>query len=310
MDPVERLAGAGGETRSGYVALVGRPNVGKSSLLNALVGEKLSIVTPRAQTTRDRVMGIYTNEAGQIIFVDTPGLLLPSYLLQRGMLSAAHSALAEADTILLLLDGSRPEETLPDEETLSLLHDRKRLLFVAINKADVASAVAVERLESWSLTEFGIEPYLISAATGSGTAELRNALLASLPSSPYLYPPDDLAVQPVRFFVAELIRETIFEESHEEVPYSTAVAIEEFRESTDPIFIRAVIYVERESQKAIIIGRGGAVIKTLGARSRGKIEEFLGTHVFLDLWVKAMPRWRKSRNALRQLGYTLPPEES
>lgn len=304
------MTGAGGETRSGYVALVGRPNVGKSSLLNAFVGEKLSIVTPRAQTTRDRVMGIYTNEAGQIIFVDTPGLLLPSYLLQRGMLSAAHSALAEADSILLLLDGLRPDDTLPDEETLSLLRSRRHSLFIAINKADQAPPAAVERLESWSVEEFGIEPFLISAVTGSGTVELRNALLASLPNSPYLYPPDDLAVQPVRFFVAELIRETIFEESHEEVPYSTAVAIEEFRESTDPIFIRAVIYVERESQKAIIIGRGGEVIRTIGARSRAKVEEFVGGHVFLDLWVKALPRWRKSRSALRQLGYTLPPDEA
>jgi len=310
MNEPQDLAEVEGATRAGYVALVGRPNVGKSSLMNTMVGEKLSIVTPRAQTTRDRVMGIYTDDSGQIVFVDTPGILLPKYLLQRGMLSAAHAALAEADTVLLLLDATRADDTLPDSETLALLKQRKDSLFIAINKVDAAPAAAVEELREWCERSFGKEPYLISAQTGAGTSELRAALLASLPLSPYLYPPDDLAVQPVRFFVAELIRETIFEEFEEEVPYSTAVAIEEYRESTDPIYIRAVIYVERESQKAIVIGQGGKAIKTIGARARQKIEAFVGAHVFLDLWVKALPRWRKKRSALLRLGYPVPPEES
>lgn len=308
MEREEQVVASGADTRSGYVALVGRPNVGKSSLLNALVGEKLSIVTSRAQTTRDRVMGIYTDPRGQIVFVDTPGLLTPKYLLQRGMLSAALSAVMESDLVLLLLDGLRPDETLPDEETLVLLHRRRVALVVAINKVDLASSTAVASLERWCRAEFSLEPFLVSAHTGAGVEDLRTALLEALPPSPYLYPPDDLAVQPVRFFVAELIRETIFEELQEEVPYSTAVAIEEFRESADPIVIRAVIYVERESQKAIVIGRGGSVIKTIGQRARQKVEEFVGSHVFLDLWVKALPRWRKRRSALRQLGYALPPE--
>jgi GTP-binding protein Era len=308
MDSEDRPEGGDIGTRSGYVALVGRPNVGKSSLLNALVGEKLSIVTPRAQTTRDRVMGIYTTELGQIIFVDTPGLLMPKYLLQHGMLSAAHSALADADLVLLLLDPLRPDDTVPDAETLALLKGRRGSLFVAINKSDAAPADAMALLARWCEQDLGIEPYLISAVNGDGVTDLRDALLAALPPSPYLYPPDDLAVQPVRFFVAEFIRETIFEECHEEVPYSTAVGIEEFREASDPIVIRAVIYVERESQKAIVIGRGGLVIKTIGQRARAKIEDFLGAAVYLDLWVKALPRWRKSRHALRQLGYALPPE--
>jgi GTP-binding protein Era len=304
------MEGRGVMTRSGYVALVGRPNVGKSSLLNTLVGEKLSIVTPHAQTTRDRVMGIYTTEAGQIIFVDTPGLLTPKYLLQRGMLAAAHSAVADADAILLLLDGLRPEETIPDQDTLELLLKYRRSLFVAINKSDRASPGAIESLTDWCEEMLGLEPYLISALDGTGTEDLREALLHALPSSPYLYPPDELAVQPVRFFVAELVRETIFEECHEEVPYSTAVEIEEFREAVEPIVIRAVIYVERESQKPIVIGRGGAVIKAIGQRARVKIEDFLGARVYLDLWVKALPRWRKSRSALKQLGYTLPQERT
>jgi GTP-binding protein Era len=308
MEPSDQSLQEEITTRSGYVALVGRPNVGKSTLLNALVGEKLSIVTPRAQTTRDRVMGIYTTTAGQIIFVDTPGLLTPKYLLQHGMLSAALSAVAEADLVLLLLDGLRPEETLPDEETLQLLLGRRDSFFVAINKADSASTEALASLTNWCGERLGQKPFLLSALTGAGVEELRGALLDALPPSPYLYPPDDLAVQPVRFFVAELVRETIFEECHEEVPYSTAVGIEEFREAADPIVIRAVIYVERESQKAIVIGRGGAVIKTIGQRARAKIEDFLSARVYLDLWVKALPRWRKSRTALRQLGYALPPE--
>jgi GTP-binding protein Era len=253
-------------------------------------------------------MGIYTTTAGQIIFVDTPGLLTPKYLLQHGMLSAALSAVAEADLVLLLLDGLRPEETLPDEETLQLLLGRRDSFFVAINKADSASTEALASLTNWCGERLGQKPFLLSALTGAGVEELRGALLDALPPSPYLYPPDDLAVQPVRFFVAELVRETIFEECHEEVPYSTAVGIEEFREAADPIVIRAVIYVERESQKAIVIGRGGAVIKTIGQRARAKIEDFLSARVYLDLWVKALPRWRKSRTALRQLGYALPPE--
>jgi GTP-binding protein Era len=298
----------GSVTRAGYVALVGLPNVGKSSLLNALIGEKLSIVTPRAQTTRDRVMGIYTTDAGQIIFVDTPGLLQPKYLLQHGMLTAAYSAVADADSDLHLLDGSRPEQSIPDEEAVDLLREREGPLFIAINKADVATPEALSSLRSWALEQFGIEPHLISALVGEGVPQLRDTLLASMPVSPYLYPPDDLAVQPVRFFAAELIRETLFEECREEVPYSVAVGIEEFRDSTDPILIRAVLYLERESQKAIVIGRGGETIKKIGQRSRAKIEEFIGSRIFLDLWVKTLPRWRKSQSALRQLGYTLPTE--
>jgi len=296
------------ETRAGYVALVGRPNVGKSSLLNALVGERLSIVTPRAQTTRDRVLGIYTDEEGQIIFVDTPGILSPRYLLQHGMLSAASSAIQESDAILLLLDPTSADPV-PGPEVLELLSGRLEDLFIALNKVDLASESQIEALISWSSRELGRDPFLISALEGTGVDLLRDRLLAAMPPSPYLYPPEDLAVQPVRFFVAELIRETIFEECHQEIPYSTAVVIEEFRESTDPILIRAVIYVERESQKGIVVGRGGTLIRKIGVRSREKIEEFVDARIYLDLWVKVLPKWRKRRGALRRLGYPLPPEK-
>jgi GTP-binding protein Era len=292
------------------VALVGRPNVGKSTLLNAIIGEKLSIVTPCAQTTRERVMGILTTADAQIIFVDTPGLLQPSYLLQRSMLEAALGAVADSDVVLLLLDATRAEDALPDAGALEALKARRNALFVAINKIDAGSAGSIVRLAAWSREALDREPYRVSAVTGEGVDRLRDDLVAALPESPFLYPADEIAVQPVRFFVAEMVRETIFEEFHEEIPYSTAVRIEEFRENADPIYIRAEVIVERDSQKAILIGRGGAGIRLIGQRSREKIEAFLGARVYLDLWVKPVPRWRKKRGALRQLGYAVPAEEA
>ncbi|HEX6925456.1 MAG TPA: GTPase Era [Longimicrobiaceae bacterium] len=296
------------DTRAGYVALVGQPNAGKSTLLNAFTGEKLSIVTPRAQTTRERVMGIYTAPGSQIVFVDTPGLLEPRYLLQRSMLESALAALADADLVLLLLDATRAAEARPTGEPLDALRRRVKDLFVAVNKVDAAPAEAVEELSRWAAETFGKTAFAISAAEGRGVEALRAALTSALPRSPFLYPEDEIAVQPVRFFVSEMIRETIFEEYREEVPYSTAVRIEEFREATVPVFIRAVVFVERESQKAILVGKRGAGIKRLGQRSREKIEAFLGERIYLDLRVKAIPGWRKKRSALKHLGYPLPQE--
>lgn len=298
-----------GGTRAGHVALVGRPNVGKSTLLNALVGEKLSIVTPRAQTTREQVLGILTDEHAQIVFVDTPGLLEPKYRLQRAMLETALSAVADADVVLLLLDGSAPEE-LPSADLLDELRARRHKLLIAINKTDVAPARVLMDLAAWAHSELGIVPMRISAQAGNGLDELREELVRRLPESPFLYPEDDLATQPVRFFVEELIRETVFERYAEEVPYSTVVRIEEFREERTPVYIRATVYVERESQKAIIVGKGGSAIRALGTAAREKIERFVGGPVYLDLWVKAMPGWRNKDASLRFLGYPVPKSES
>jgi GTP-binding protein Era len=293
-----------GETRAGHVALVGRPNVGKSTLLNALIGEKLSIVTPKAQTTRDAVTGILTTDRAQIIFVDTPGLLEPRYALQRAMLEAALRALDDADVVLLLLDATRPGET---AFGAGLEHLRARMdrLIVAINKVDIAGSDGVKELASWSRRELKAEAVFLSAGTGEGVESLRDRIVEALPLNPFFYPADELAVQPVRFFVEELVRETIFEEYEKEVPYSTVVRIEEFREGTDPLYIRATIYVERDSQKAILIGQAGSAIKKLGAQARTKVEAFLGTHVYLDLWVKSLPGWRRKVSALRYLGYSV-----
>ncbi len=301
--------GVGAVTRAGHVALVGRPNVGKSTLLNALIGQKLSIVTPREQTTREQVLGLLTGEGVQLVFVDTPGLLEPRYLLQESMLEAALAAVADADVVLLLLDPTRDDLPVPGEDVLARLRARGEGLHVAVNKVDAAAAGAVERVAEWSRSSLGREPLRISATTGEGLDVLLRVLREQLPESPFLYPEDDLAVQPVRFFVAELIRETIFEEYAQEVPYSSVVRIEEYREAEDPVFIRAEIFVERASQKGIVIGKGGAAIKTLGTRARKKIEAFVGRPVYLDLWVKPLAGWRKKPGSLKRLGYRVPETE-
>jgi GTP-binding protein Era len=291
-------------TRAGHVALVGRPNVGKSTLMNAFVGEKLSIVTPRAQTTREPVMGILTTGQAQAIFVDTPGLLEARYALQHAMVEAALRALEDSDLALLLLDATRPDEV-PDGDLTEALR-RVGTLFVAINKMDAAPDGNIEQLAAWTMRSLDRDARRISASTGSGVEELRDELLAALPPNPFFYPEDDIATQSVRFFVAELVRETIFEEYEQEVPYSAVVRVEEYREADDPIYIRATVYVERESQKAIIIGRGGEQIRRLGERAREKIEQFVGGRVYLDLWVKALAGWRRKPSALKYLGYPVP----
>jgi GTPase len=296
-------------TRAGHVALVGRPNTGKSTLLNALVGEKLSIVTPRAQTTRERVFGILTTRAAQVVFVDTPGLLEPKYKLQQSMLDTALAALGDADVALLLLDGTQSEE-LPAAEVIVELRRKKQGLVCAINKTDQAQARQVARLAEWSLRELSIPAHLCSALTGAGLADLQEAIIERLPESPFLYDPEDLALQPMRFFVEELVRETIFERFEQEIPYSTVVRIEEYKEDRDPLYIRATIYVDRDSQKSILLGKGGVAIRELGRSARSKIEAFVDRSVYLDLWVKAMPGWRNKPSALKFLGYSVRDEDT
>jgi GTPase len=309
------FAGAGGPgggavaTRAGLIALVGRPNAGKSTLLNALLGEKLSIVTSREQTTRERVLGILTDGSVQMVFVDTPGLLEPRYLLQESMLAEALTAVGDADVVLLLLDPTRTDDPVPGEDILGRLRSRGARLMVAVNKLDLARPGQVEQLRGWSRETLGVDAVGISAVTGDGLEALRSALASLLPESPFFYPEDDLAVQPVRFFVEELIRETIFEEYGQEVPYATAVRVEEFREAEDPVYISARVYVERESQKGILIGKGGEAIKRLGTRARMKIEAFTGRPVYLDLWVKPLPGWRKQAASLKRLGYRTATED-
>lgn len=294
-------------TRAGYVALVGLPNAGKSSLMNRLVEQKLSIVTPLAQTTRERVMGIDTRDGVQMVFLDTPGLVDPRYLLHRSMLHIALEGLREADVVLLLVDAST-EIPQFHPEVLERLSAHPRLIVVS-NKRDLAGKERIEIARSWAEEHFGSPPVEVSATTGHGVEGLRERIAQLLPESPYLYPEDDASSQSVRFFVSELVRETVFEQYEKEIPYSVAVKVDEFRENADPIYIRATIFVERPTQKAILIGRAGAAIRQLGTAARAKIEDFVGASVYLDLWVKVLPKWRKDALSLQRLGFPVPDAE-
>lgn len=298
------------ETRAGTVALVGYPNAGKSSLMNRLVDQKLSIVTPLAQTTREKVLGIDTRGGVQMVFVDTPGLVEPRYLLHRSMLHLATEVISDADVVLLLVDAAAAQvPELPDEVLAQL--GRARDLLVVANKTDAAPAERVAAVGEWARGRFGegVAVAEVSAATGAGVEALRTEIARRLPASPFLYPEDEVSSQPVRFFVAELVRESAFELYGKEVPYSIAVKVEEFREERSPLYIRATVYVERASQKAIVIGAGGQAIRELGASARRKVEEFVGAPVYLDLWVKVLPRWRKDALSLQRFGFPVPTSE-
>ena len=303
ISPEHAMPASDDVTRAGYVALVGQPNVGKSTLLNAFLGTKLSIVTHKAQTTWHRVTGISTSEDAQMIFLDTPGLLEAKDLLQRSMLDAAHEALAEADVILLILDATRRFDTEELGRLQKVVVGFTAPLVTAINKVDASEMEAVERLTQWARDALAGDRYSISALTGDGVEELRAVLDGLLPPGPFLYPPDDIARDPVRFFVAELVRETVFERFHQEIPYSVFCRVEEYREAQDPVYIQVNVFVEQASQKRILIGKKGRAIQELGRKAREKIEDFIGQSVYLDLWIKVLPGWRKKHAELRRLGF-------
>jgi GTP-binding protein Era len=291
-------------TRAGLVAVAGKPNVGKSTLLNRLVGQKLSITSPKPQSTRNLIVGIRSDGETQMVLLDTPGLLDPRYELQRAMRATARRAILDADVILYLGDATAaPPE--PLHVAAELPAPPRTPVLTVLNKADLLTPDTRTRLEA-------AVPHalLVSAATGDGIDMLLNAVRHHLPESPFLYDADDLATQPLRFFAAELVRESALEQLSDEVPYSLAVQVEEFREDRSPVYIRAVLYVERESQKRILIGHRGARIREIGQAARTKIEALLGEQdVYLDLWVKVLPHWRRDPRALRRFGYA-PPEES
>jgi GTP-binding protein Era len=287
-------------TRAGFVTVVGRPNAGKSTLLNRVIGQKLSIVSPKPQSTRDRVVGILTHADAQIVFLDTPGLLDPQYELQRSMQAVARAAIAEADVILHLVDATEPKvDSLAT--ALDLDAAPKAPIVLAFNKIDRLGTDARHRLAVGNP-----EAELISATTGDGVDRLLGRLDALVPESPFLYDAEDVSTQHLRYFVAELIRETALEQLEDEVPYSVAIGIEEFREDRSPVYIRAVVYLERESQKRIFIGTGGARIRDIGKAARQKVEQLIGVPAYLDLWVKVLPNWRKNPAALTRLGYPVP----
>lgn len=279
-------------TRCGTIVLAGRPNVGKSTLLNALVGEHLAIVSPKPQSTRLPVIGLLTRDDTQFIFTDSPGLLEPEYALHEAMRAAALRALHDAEVIAYL----HPLAQFPAADLVSVarLETLPRAPIVTVyTKADLVPLTA---RPPGRLTA-------VSAVTREGLDQLLDTLRAHLPESPFHYDPEEMATQPLRFFAAEFVREAAFELLHEELPYSVAVEIDEFREAPAPVYIRAVIYVERASQKGIVIGAGGRAIKALGQAARAKIEALVGAQVFLELHVKVMPKWRRRAASLKRLGY-------
>ena len=280
-------------TRCGTVALAGRPNVGKSTLLNALVGEHLAIVAPKPQSTRMPVIGLLTRDDTQFIFTDSPGLLEPEYKLHEAMRAAALRAIADAEVIAYL--HPLAEYPAPPLAQVARLEQPPRAPVVTVyTKSDLCPS---------GRPALGPPDVAVSALTGAGLDALLAALRERVPESPFHYDPDELATQPMRFFAAEFMREAAFEQLHEELPYSVACEIDEFREGAEPVYIRAVIYVERDSQKGIVIGEGGRAIKALGAAARAKIETLLGQRVFLDLHVKVLPKWRRHEPSLKRLGY-------
>ncbi len=290
-------------TRAGIVTVVGKPNAGKSTLLNRLIGQKLSIVSPKPQSTRDRVVGILTRDDTQLILLDTPGLLDPHYDLQRVMRAVSRTAIDDADVILHLIDATEPSfESLG--AAAGLPSQPRAPIITAFNKIDRLSAANLQSLRN---EQPGAS--FISAANGDGVPRLLARLTESLPESPFLYSEDDVSTQQTRYFAAELVRETALEQLDDEVPYSVAVEIEEFREDRTPVYIRAVVYVERESQKRIFIGSGGAKIRDIGRGARAKIEALIGSTIYLDLWVKVLPNWRKTPSALTRLGYHVPQDQ-
>jgi GTPase len=281
--------------RCGTVVLAGRPNVGKSTLLNALVGEHLAIVSPKPQSTRLPVVGLLTRGAAQFIFTDAPGLLEPEYMLHEVMRAAALRAIADSEVIAYLHPLANYPAP-PLEQVARLERAPRAPIITVYTKADLVPLIARP-------VECPPAAVVISSTTGEGLDALLAALGAHLPESPFHYDPDEMATQPMRFFAAEFIREAAFETLREELPYSVAVEIDEFREGSSPVYIRAILYVERDSQKGIVIGEGGRTIKTLGTAARAKIEPLLGERVYLELHVKLLPKWRRDQPSLKRLGY-------
>ncbi|OLC05314.1 MAG: GTPase Era [Gemmatimonadetes bacterium 13_1_40CM_69_22] len=279
-------------TRCGTIVLAGRPNVGKSTLLNALIGEHLAIVSPKPQSTRLPVVGLLTRDDTQFIFTDSPGLLEPEYRLHEAMRAAALRAIEQAEVIAYL--HPLAEFPAPPLAQVGKLDRPPAAPIVTVyTKADLVPLAArpPDRLTA------------VSAVTREGLDALLDTLRTHLPDGPFHYDPDEMATQPMRFFAAEFVREAAFELLHEELPYSVAVEIDEFREDSEPVYIRAVVYVERDSQKGIVIGEGGRTIKALGQAARAKIAALLGGSVYLELHVKVLPKWRRHAPSLKRLGY-------
>ena len=293
--------------KSGFVNIVGNPNVGKSTLMNALVGERLSIITSKAQTTRHRILGIVNGEDFQMVYSDTPGVLSPNYRLQEKMLEFSRSALVDADVLLYVTE---PQDTIdrnPDFiEKVKKMSSAGTRVFLIINKIDLTTQETLENLVAFWHTQLPeAEIFPISAQERFGVAQLFDAIKAALPAGPPFFPKDQLTDKPARFFVDEIIREKILLNYDKEIPYSVEVEVESFKEEDKLIRIDAVIYCERDSQKGIIIGKAGSALKRVGSQARKDIEDFFQKQVFLQLFVKVDKDWRSNTSRLKHYGYDL-----
>ena len=288
--------------RAGFVNIIGNPNVGKSTLMNALVGEKLSIVTAKAQTTRHRIMGIVNGDDYQIVYSDTPGILKPNYRLQQSMMNFVETAIGDADIILYVTDTIEKGDK--NEEWISKLKNIQCPIILVINKIDISSQEQVLELMGWwkeQLPQAIIYP--ASAQEKFNLDNIFDAIVANLPYAPAWYDKDVFTDKNLRFFASEIVREKIFLNYKEEIPYSCEVVVEEFKEGAERYDISAVIYVMRDTQKGIIIGKGGQSLKKVGTQARIEMEDFFQKKVFLSLYVKVDPDWRESKKELRKFGY-------
>jgi GTPase len=295
-------------TKAGYVSIIGKPNVGKSTLMNSLLGGKLSIVTNKPQTTRKRIIGILSEEEYQIIFLDTPGMLNPEYLLQERMINYIYSSAKDSDIILVMIDMNADptgSKTLDNEKVCEILGYEKIKKILILNKIDLSNKEQIDKLVAEASKRKIFEKIIpISAEKKFNTESVLDAIVELLPEHPKYYPDDQLSDENERFFVSEILREKILELYHDEVPFSTEVLIEEFTErENSKHYIRAAIVVERDSQKPIILGAKGSAIKRLGQVARQSIEEFLQHPVFLELFVKVREKWRSDPNMLKSFGY-------
>ncbi len=287
--------------KSGFVNIFGRPNAGKSTLLNALMGEKLAIVSPKVQTTRHRIKGILTEENYQLIFSDTPGIIEPKYKLHEKMMQAVKSALEDADVALLLVD---VQENWQEADTIFTELKLKVPAIVVINKIDLAGEKKIrEAVDYFSARPYCKKVITISALSGVNRKKLLAGILEFVPEGEPFYEGDDISDLNTRFFVSELIREKIYELAQDEIPYHTAVLVREYREKDTLVKIVADIIVHRETQKAILIGEKGSMIKKIGSGARKEIEAFIGRKVFLELFVKVKPKWRENELQLKEYGY-------
>jgi GTP-binding protein Era len=288
--------------KAGFVSIIGKPNVGKSTLMNQLVGEKLSIITSKAQTTRHRILGILSGENFQIVYSDTPGIIKPAYKLQESMMTFVKTAVSDADIIIYIVELGQKFD--PDDEVIRRIKKSEKKLILVINKVDLDKDKLLESMMAeWQVQLQPDELIPVSALKSFNINFLLDAIINLLPEHPAYFPKDEITDKPERFFAAEIVREKIFLNYKQEVPYSSEVVITDFKEDEKIIRIRAEIYVERDSQKGILIGKGGRSLKKVGIESRADMEKFFGKQIHIETFVKVEPDWRKKITSLKKFGY-------